>query len=142
MLKFLIKFIQLRIPVAWNDRFRYISGEHKQIASGFAVVAVFILLGKMVAAAKEIAIAWRYGISETVDAYLFTFNLAQWPVNVAGWWQRSSIPVSLKSDVKIQVRFALMPDSWLSPLLAWYGPRDNLLVFPSLAGDPTLDWSE
>ncbi|MCC7277309.1 MAG: polysaccharide biosynthesis C-terminal domain-containing protein [Chromatiaceae bacterium] len=84
MLMFFIKFIELRIPIALNDRFHRISQEHKQIASGFAVVAVFILLGKMVAAAKEIAIAWRYGISETVDAYLFTFNLAQWPVNILG----------------------------------------------------------
>jgi putative peptidoglycan lipid II flippase len=84
VLKNLKKFIQFRLPITWNDRLRYISLEHRQIASGFVVVAIFMLLGKMVAAAKEIAIAWRYGISETVDAYLFTFNLAQWPVNILG----------------------------------------------------------
>jgi peptidoglycan biosynthesis protein MviN/MurJ (putative lipid II flippase) len=47
-----------------------------------ALGSVFLLLGKIVGAAKEMAIAWRYGVSEIVDAYLFLFNLVTWPVSV------------------------------------------------------------
>lgn len=56
--------------------------QHRQIARGMLVVASFVMIGKLAGAAKEMAVAWRYGISETVDAYLFVFNLAQWPVTL------------------------------------------------------------
>jgi peptidoglycan biosynthesis protein MviN/MurJ (putative lipid II flippase) len=45
-------------------------------------VAVFVLLGSFARAAKEGAIAYRYGVSVEVDAYLFVFNLVSWPVGV------------------------------------------------------------
>lgn len=48
------------------------------------MVGAFLLVAKLSAAAKEMAIAWRYGISETVDAYVFVFNLVQWPAAVIG----------------------------------------------------------
>jgi putative peptidoglycan lipid II flippase len=41
-------------------------------------VLCFVLLGKAVAAAKEMAIAWRYGVSEVVDGYLLAFAIANW----------------------------------------------------------------
>ncbi len=47
-----------------------------------AWVAFFVFLGKLAGAAKEMAIAWRYGVSDEVDAYLFIFNLINWPVAV------------------------------------------------------------
>ncbi len=40
------------------------------------------MLGKLVGAAKEIVVAWRYGVSDYVDAYAFVFNLASLPVAV------------------------------------------------------------
>lgn len=55
---------------------------HRRIANGFLWVSVFVLLGKLAGAAKEMAIAWRYGVSTTVDAYVFLFNLVNWPVSV------------------------------------------------------------
>ena len=45
-------------------------------------VALFVFIGKLAGAAKEMAIAWRYGVSETVDAYVFVFNLINLPVSV------------------------------------------------------------
>lgn len=45
-------------------------------------VSLFVFIGKLAGAAKEMAIAWRYGVSETVDAYVFVFNLVSWPVSV------------------------------------------------------------
>lgn len=55
---------------------------HRRIAEGFIWVSFFVLLGKLAGAAKEMAIAWRYGVSSTVDAYVFLFNLINWPVSV------------------------------------------------------------
>jgi putative peptidoglycan lipid II flippase len=55
---------------------------HRKIALGFVWVSVFVFIGKLAGAAKEMAIAWRYGVSDTVDAYVFVFNLVGWPVAV------------------------------------------------------------
>lgn len=55
---------------------------HGQIARGFLMISLFVLLAKVAGAAKEIAIAWRYGVSAEVDAYLFIFNIASWPASV------------------------------------------------------------
>lgn len=55
---------------------------HRQIAVGFLWVSAFVFFGKLAGAAKEIAIAWRYGVSAKVDAYVFVFNLVNWPVAV------------------------------------------------------------
>lgn len=47
-----------------------------------AWIALFVLLGSVVRAVREMAIAYRYGVSAEVDAYLFVFNLVNWPVGV------------------------------------------------------------
>jgi len=62
---------------------------YRQIAIGFAWVSLFSLVGKVAGAAKEMAIAWRYGISETVDAYVFMFNVVNWPITV--WFSVLSV---------------------------------------------------
>ncbi|AWB35009.1 hypothetical protein DBV39_16155 [Orrella marina] len=45
-------------------------------------VVFFVLLGSIARAGKEVAIAYRYGVSADVDAYLFVFNMVTWPVGV------------------------------------------------------------
>lgn len=56
--------------------------QHRQIVVGFFWVSLFVFVGKLAGALKEMTIAWRYGISATVDAYVFVFNLVNWPVSV------------------------------------------------------------
>ncbi|MGZ8941563.1 MAG: murein biosynthesis integral membrane protein MurJ [Methylobacter sp.] len=56
--------------------------EHHAIVQGMAWVALFVFIGKLAGAAKEMVIAYRYGVSPEVDAYLFIFNLINWPVTV------------------------------------------------------------
>ena len=51
---------------------------HVRIARGMALVALFVFLGKLVGAVKEIAIAYRYGVSGIVDAYVFAFTFVTW----------------------------------------------------------------
>ena len=57
--------------------------DHHAIAKGMAFVAVFLFLGKLAGAAKEMAVAYRYGIGAEVDAYLFVLNVVSWPAAVA-----------------------------------------------------------
>lgn len=63
-------------------RLRHLSTEDRRIARDAVVVAAFALAAKLIAAVKEMAIAWRYGVSEVVDAYLFVFNVLLLPVTV------------------------------------------------------------
>jgi peptidoglycan biosynthesis protein MviN/MurJ (putative lipid II flippase) len=67
---------------AWVDRWRNIQPDHRAILHGIVWVAFFVVLGRIAGAAKEMAVAWRYGIHQEVDAYLFVFNLMTWPISV------------------------------------------------------------
>ena len=42
--------------------------DHLRIVKGAFRVAVFLLLGKAAGAVKEMAVAYRYGVSDAVDA--------------------------------------------------------------------------
>ena len=65
-----------------RGRIRRANPDHRVIATGTAWVALFVFFGKLAGAAKEMAVAWIYGVSEQVDAYLFVINLVSWPVSV------------------------------------------------------------
>jgi putative peptidoglycan lipid II flippase len=56
--------------------------DHYAIAKGMAWVSLFVFIGKLAGAGKEMAVAYRYGVSVEVDAYLLVFNLLSWPVSV------------------------------------------------------------
>lgn len=66
----------------WTRRLRDAHPDHHAIARGMAWVGLFVLLASVARAAKEVAIAYRYGVSAEVDAYLFVYNLVIWPVGV------------------------------------------------------------
>ncbi|MGI9324743.1 MAG: lipid II flippase MurJ [Pseudomonadales bacterium] len=52
----------------------------REILRGVLVVFLFAAISACAGAAKEIAIAWKFGISEVVDAYQFVFTVSQWPL--------------------------------------------------------------
>lgn len=72
-------------------------------------VAFFLLLGKAAGAFKEMAVAYRYGISDVVDAYQFTMVMANWlPVTLVGVLSVVLIPVLVQAryqDTAIRHRF-------------------------------------
>lgn len=72
-------------------------------------VALFLLLGKAAGAFKEMAVAYRYGISDVVDAYQFTMVMANWlPVTMVGVLSVVLIPVLVQSkyqDTPLRHRF-------------------------------------
>jgi len=47
-----------------------------------AWIALFVVVASLARAAREMAIAYRYGVSVNVDAFLFVFNLVSWPIAV------------------------------------------------------------
>lgn len=71
------KFSRIRNQL--NSR---LSSENKKIVIGFVTVCFFLLIGRISGAVKEIAIANRFGVSATVDAYSFVFNLIIFPVSI------------------------------------------------------------
>lgn len=93
-----------------------LGSDHRRIASGAMRVALFLLLGKAVGAFKEMAVAYRYGVSAVVDAYQFTMTLANWlPVTMVGTLSVVLIPVLVRlrrQDARQRARF-------LGELQAW-----------------------
>lgn len=75
------------------------SSNHALIFQGILWTSLFVLLGKAVSAAKEVAVAWQYGVSEQIDAYLFVFNLICWPVSI---WFAALPPVLVPLVLYIQ----------------------------------------
>ena len=67
---------------ALGTRYRAADPQHAAILKGMLTVALFTLLGKLMSAAKEMAVAYRYGLAAEVDAYQFIYNLVSWPVAV------------------------------------------------------------
>lgn len=65
---------------AWNSRIRASHPDHLAIVRGMAWVTLFVLLGKLAGALKEMSVAYRYGIGAEVDGYLFVYNLVSWPL--------------------------------------------------------------
>ena len=59
-------------------RLQSIHSDHKRIALGAAWVAAFVLIGKLAGAGKEMAVAYRYGVSGVVDAYQLALTLTTW----------------------------------------------------------------
>lgn len=53
-------------------------GSHLRIVRGLVLVGLFVMVGKLAAAAREVAVAWRYGIGDIVDSYVFTFGFITW----------------------------------------------------------------
>lgn len=85
----------------FRQRLNALHSDHRRIALGAMRVAAFLLLGKVFGAFKEMAIAYRYGISEVVDAYQFTLVMAGWlPVTIVGALSVVLIPafVRMRAD--------------------------------------------
>lgn len=98
------------------QRLSGLHSDHRRIAQGAARVAFFLLLGKAAGAFKEMAVAYRYGVSSVVDAYQFTLTMASWlPITLVGALSVVLIPVLVRTryeDSGTRARF-------LSELQAW-----------------------
>ena len=60
------------------ERLSRVHVNHKKIAASALLIGVLTLAAKLFVAGREIAIAWRYGVSVTVDAYQLAITLVTW----------------------------------------------------------------
>lgn len=107
-----------------------IHSDHQRIFKGAFRVAVFLLLGKAAGAIKEMAVAYRYGVSDAVDAYQFTMTMATWlPVTIVGVLSVVLIPVLVRlrrADVAERNLFIRELQGWVGAagialaLLTWF----------------------
>ncbi|MEI2416954.1 lipid II flippase MurJ [Orrella sp. JC864] len=82
---------------ALRQRLARLHPDHRRIASGAFRVAIFLVLGKAAGAFKEMAVAYRYGVSDAVDAYQFTLTMATWlPVTAVSVLSVVLIPVLVR----------------------------------------------
>ncbi len=63
--------------------FQKLGDSHTRVLKGMGLVTLFLIVGKLIAAAKEMAIAYRFGVEETVDVYVYAFVLVSWIPAVA-----------------------------------------------------------
>lgn len=90
-------------------RLRGAHANHRRIAAGALWIGVLVTLAKVFAAAREMAIAWRFGVSATVDAYQFAFTIVTWlPLILAALASSVFVPrlVALHRDPAAYRRFA------------------------------------
>ncbi len=74
-----------------RSRWRMSADDHRLILRGLISVGAFSVVGKLAIGLKEIAVAWRFGVSAQVDAFLFVFNLISWPIAI--WFSTLSVIV-------------------------------------------------
>ncbi|MBP6019735.1 MAG: hypothetical protein KA735_09600 [Burkholderiaceae bacterium] len=99
-----------------KQRLNHLHPDHRRIAVGAMRVAFFLLLGKGVGAFKEMAVAYRYGISDAVDAYQFTMTMANWlPLTIVGALSVVLIPVLVRTRLQDRASRA----RFLGELQAW-----------------------
>jgi peptidoglycan biosynthesis protein MviN/MurJ (putative lipid II flippase) len=63
---------------ALTSRIAALHTNHKRILAGAGLIAVLTIVAKLFVAAREMAIAWRLGVSGTVDAYQMALTITTW----------------------------------------------------------------
>lgn len=102
--------LQLGLPIAGPLRRRLakVHVTHKQVASSALLIGVLTLVAKLFVAGREIAIAWRYGVTGTVDAYQLALTIVTWtPMMLVSVMSAVFVPrlVELKTHAVERRRF-------------------------------------
>ena len=123
------------LPAPLQAGLRGAHAANKAIVRSAFWLVLFVLAAKLVAVGKEMAIAYRYSTSATVEGYLFVFNLLSWPV---------SLLFSVMSAVFIPRLVALQRDEpdaavpWQRQVTTWVWLLALALGAGAAAGLPPL----
>lgn len=67
------------------ERLAAVHSNHKRIAAATLVIGGLTIVAKLFVALREVAIAWRFGVSEVADAYQLSLTITTWlPLMLAG----------------------------------------------------------
>lgn len=58
------------------------SAAQSRMVRSIVLVATYLVIAKALGAGREILLAAKFGTGEVMDAYLFVWNLANWPISV------------------------------------------------------------
>lgn len=68
-----------------RERFAGVHINHRRVAGGAAIIGALTIVAKLFVAAREMGIAWRFGISSVVDSYQLSLTITTWvPMMLAG----------------------------------------------------------
>lgn len=80
---------------------------HLSIVKNMMIVAIFVGVGKLFGALKEVVVAYYFGISQVLDAYNIAFTWVTWaPVVWQGVVVFASVPILATLDLEDKRRFA------------------------------------
>src|SRR5690348_4345579 len=65
-------------------RLSALHANHKRVAQGAALIALLTVIAKIASAAREVAIASRYGVSGTLDAYQMALTITTFVPAILG----------------------------------------------------------
>lgn len=76
------RWLLARLPGVFRQRLQNAHTSNKAAIRAMFWLVLFVLAAKLLAAGKEMAIAWRFGVSAALDGFLLTFNLTTWLVSI------------------------------------------------------------
>lgn len=86
--------------MSWRENLHERLGDSNyRILRGIVLVFFFMVLGRLAGLLKEMVIAYRHGVSEVVDVYVFTFVVVSWiPVVFQSIGQSILVPLFRRLD--------------------------------------------
>ncbi len=79
---------------------------HTRILRGMMLVSGFVFIGKFAGAGKEMAVAWRYGVGNVVDVYVFALVLVSWlPSVVTSVLNAVLVPLTNRLEIEQRDQF-------------------------------------
>src|SRR5438270_4158266 len=123
---------------------------HKRIAVGATVIGALTIFAKLFVAGREVAIAWRFGISGTVDAYQLALTITTWlPMMLTSVLTVVLVPRFVALQARPDERRAFITElngtmfimALLVAVLTWAGSPLLSTLLASRAGGPTAAMS-
>ena len=121
---------------------------HKKIVASALLIGALTLVAKLFVAGREMAIAWRYGVSSTVDAYQLALTIVTWvPMMVTSVVTVVLVPrlVTIQSDSSErgllirEINGTLVATGIALAVLTWLVAPGASLLFASNANAGTRD---
>ena len=92
--------IKEKLKPLWQFWYKLTSGSvSRQIFGAAITVGLFTTLVKLMAMAKELVVAWRFGIGDSVDAFLIALEIPALIINVIA---NSFAPALIPTYIKVQ----------------------------------------